>query len=203
MSSNAPIPDVAQCYINWTIHGRLTQNQLFFRSTGGPVTQTNLDLLRARLNFTFRFNFLSGLGAGVVLRSIECADRSPGSTLQSNIVINAAPFTSVRALPSGIALSLIQYVNTPTEVHPSRAFVGGLREDKVTGNFVDTAAADSMKNLWATNNASHVSFGWHQVRVSLYLNGSPRPIGVSSDINGYAVGSYVVSQQRRRDTGSP
>jgi hypothetical protein len=201
MSSNAPIPDTAQVFVNWTFDGQLAQNQLFFHHWSGPVSQADLDLLRTRVANAFRNNFVGALGLGTVLRSVECRDRSPTSTLTSSVVINRAPLSLIRAIPAGIALSLIQYVVSPLEVHPSRAFVGGARETQVTGNDFDPAAAASLLALWATNNASHGPFGWHHCRVSLYLNGIPRLIGVQQQIVGYALAHLRVSQQRRRQPG--
>lgn len=198
MSSTAPIPDTAEVFVNWTVHGSLVQNALFFRHWSGAVDQTALDLLRTRVANSFQFNFLGALGAQTVLRSVECMDRSPTSTLTSSVILNRASLSLIPAVPSSIALALIQYVVSPSEHHPSRAFVAGVRESQVTGNYFDTSAADSLLALWATNTASHGPFGWHHARVSLYLNGAPRSVGVAQQINGYSLSSYRVSQQQRR-----
>lgn len=198
MSSSAPIPDTAQVFVNWTFDGQLAQNQLFFHFWPLGITQADLDLLRTRVANAYRNNFVGALGLGTVLRSVECRDRSPTSTLTSSVVINRAPLSLIRAIPAGIALSLIQYVASPLEVHPSRAFVGGVRETQVTGNYFDSSSANSLLALWSTNNASHGSFGWHHCRVSLFLNGLPRSVGVQQQITGYSIATYRVSQQRRR-----
>jgi len=198
MSSNAPIPDVAQVFVNWSVHGALIQNALFFRHWTGPVAQADLDLLRDRLVAAFRFNFLQSLGAGVVLRSIECADRSVGSTLTSVAIINRPTFTLIPAAPVSIALGLKQYISSLPDPHPSRAFISGIRETEITGNFFDTAAADAKLSLWSTNNASHGPFGWHHVKVSLFSAGMPRPYGIADQIAIYQLQSYRVSQQQRR-----
>lgn len=199
MSSNAPILDTAQVLVNWTIHDKQTQNQLFFRHTTGPITPANLDVLRDRVRFSFQFNFLGGLGAGVVLRSIECKDRTTGGGIVSSVTINAPAFPGPPAAPSSIALSLIQWVSAPSEVHPSRAFVAGVRLDQITANEFDPSVAAGLLALWATNNASHRPFGWEPVRVSLYAGGAPRPAGVATAINGYSLAHLRVSDQRRRE----
>lgn len=199
MSSNAPIPDVAQVLVNWTIHDVLTQNALFFHHWPGPIIQADLDLLRDRVAFTFRNNFLQALGAGVVLRSVECKDRTTGSSLTSSVTLDRHPFTLEPAAPSSIALALIQYIGSVYEVHPSRAFVAGIRANQISGNMIDSSAAASLVALWSTNNASHGPFGWHHVRVSLFAGGVPRTVGVFAQINGYGVKTTRVSEQRRRE----
>lgn len=198
MSSNAPIPDVAQVLVNWTIHDVLCQNALFFRHWSGPIDQASLDLLRDRIRNSFRNNFLNALGAGTVLRSVECKDRTVGAGITSNVILNRATLNPIPAAASSIALGLIQYTSFPAEVHPSRAFVGGLRLDKITGNFVDATYANELLALWATNNASHGPFGWHHVRVSLFSGGLPRLVGVADRIIGYSTASLRVSDQQRR-----
>ena len=201
MSSSAPIPDTAQVFVNWSIDGQQTQNQLWFHHWSGAINQAALDTLRDRVALAFRFNFLGALGLGTVLRSVECFDRSPTSTLTSNTIINQANISAFRAIPAGIALSLIQYVYSPAEVHPSRAFIAGVRETQIVGNEFDVGAAEDLRTLWATNNGSHGPFGWHHCRVSLFLNGAPRSVGVQQQITGYSIARYRVSQQRRRQPG--
>lgn len=201
MSSTAPIPDTAEVFINWSVHGELLQNAVYFRSLSPPVTQAKLDTLRGRVFFSMLFNFLSTLGAGTILRSIDCMDRSPTSGLTSSILIGASSFNPVIALPSSIALGLKHWVFTPTEVHPSRTFVPGIPADKVTGNLVDPVWAEHVRGLWSTNMALPGSFGWRYVRVSLYAAGVPRSLGVTSDINGTSLQSARVSMQRRRQPG--
>jgi|SRR5215212_9355648 len=198
MSSNAPILDTAQALINWTVYDQLVQNQVFFRAFAPPVTQASLDTLRGRLDFSMRNNFRNALGGGTTLRSIECFDRSPGSTLTSTIIINRPSFNLIPSLPSSIALGLKHWVFTPVDVHPSRTFVCGIPEDRVTGNTFDPTWAELMRGLWATNMALPGSFGWRYVRVSLYLGGLPRAVGVTADINGTSLQSPRVSEQRRR-----
>ena len=198
MSSSAPIADTAQVFVNWTVGGSLLQNQLFFNHWSGPIDQAALDLLRTRVANSFRNNFVGALGLGTVLRSVECIDRSPTSGLTSSVILNRAPLTAIAAAPASIALALKQHVASTPDLHPSRAFVAGVRETQINGNMFDEPSADALCNLWATNNASHGPFGWHHVKVSLYLNNAPRAMGVFEQITSYTVAHYQVSQQQRR-----
>lgn len=203
MSSNAPIPDVAQCLINWELYGRPYQNQLFFNSWQGPITQARLDLLRNRVAGLTKDNFLHALGQGVRLRSVELKDRTTGSSITSNAVINFDSFSHDPAAATSIALALINVVSTPAEVHPSRSFISGVRLSAINGNFIDPSYAEGLRSLWATNNASHGPFGWHHVAVSLYSGGVPRTQGTFSQVNDYVIAHLVVSAQQRREIGAP
>lgn len=203
MSSVAPIPDVARILVNWELYGRLYQNQLYFYSWQGTITQSRLDNICARVAFSFWFNFLGALGQYTTLRTVEAEDRSPGSSLVSSYTVNAVSPGSIPAAATSIALGFVNWVASPGEVHPSRSFVTGLKQSELVGNFVSSSYADGLRDLWATNNASHAPFGWYHVRVSLFAAGAPRAVGVWDRVNGYAVHSYVVSAQQRRQTTAP
>src|SRR5215212_5794653 len=184
MSSSAPIPDTAEVFINWSVHGVQIQNVVFFRAFSPPVTQAKLDILRGRIDFAMRNNFKGILGAGVILRSIDCIDRSPTSGLTSSILINSPTFNPVESHPSSIALGLKHWVFTPSDLHPSRTFISGIPENRVVGNELDPTWAEGVRALWSTNMGLPGSFGWRYVRVSLYFAGASRALGVTSDING-------------------
>lgn len=203
MSNNAPIVDVAAVHVRCTVQGKEVETSLWFKCLNPPVTAAKLGVIANRVATSWQINFASQLASGTLIRSVLAEDRSPGSSAFALVPLNIIRGLQGQSASTNIALRLLNLKTLVRAPHDNSNFIYAIPVNKVVGNMVDEGYANGVLALWATNNMSHRPFGWAHAGVSLYTNGAPRALGVSWEIQSYAVGSYRVASQRRRLLGRP
>lgn len=198
MSSTAPVVDVAEVLIRSVVNSKPVETGLFFRSHLGPVTQARLDLLVSRVTNAWRNNFSNVLGGPHVFVGVHAFDRSPGSTLTSEIILELSRGFGGDIMSNSIALRLLNLTDVPISRRKSSNFIYAIPEAKVNEGVIDNDYALALLSLWATNNQSHGPFGWHHVAVSFFAFGVPRSQGLVERVTHYSLAPLNPAAQRGR-----
>lgn len=198
MSSSIPIADVAEVLIRSIVNTKPVEVGLFFRSHLGPVTQDRLDRIVLRVTQQWRDNFSAVLGGPHVFVGVHAFDRSLGSSLTSEIILEISRGFGGPLEANSVALRFLNLTDEVISSKNSSNFIYGLPQAKVNGGTVDEDYATALLSLWATNNASHGPFGWHHVAVSQFVGGRPRTEGLVARVTHYALAPLNPAARRGR-----
>jgi len=198
VSSFAPIQDVAEVQIRSVVNSKPVETGLFFHSHTGPVTQALLDTLVSRVTAAWRNNFSNVLGGPHVFVGVHGFDRTAGSHLTSEIILEISRGFGGDIISNSIALRLLNLTDVSISSRASSNFIYAIPEAKVNNGTIDEDYAVALLGLWQTNNQSHGPFGWHHVAVSLFALGLPRTSGVFARVTHYGLGALNPAAQRGR-----
>lgn len=198
MSSNAPIPNVAEVLIRSVVLDRPVELCLWFRCHLGTITNTRLTTICSRVRNAWQLNFRNVLASNVLFKEVVAIDRSPSPVPPVSIVVNSIGGFGGVSSPASIALGIVNRTD-PLGTHiRSQSFICAIPQAQLSNGVISSSYAANLLSLWATNNQSHGSFGWHHVAVSLYAGGLARAEGVSERVTSYSLARLNPAAQRRR-----
>lgn len=199
-----PVENTAHILIQGHVDNQEVDNDLYFRSQTGAITQASLVTLMNAVHTWWNDNMIPLLNEAYVFGLMRARDL----TTQFGFVAEAGfgPVNggvSGEAAPNNCTMAVSFRTAFAGRAFRGRNYVPCLTNSEVNENTIDatfSANVVSAYNQLVAGNPSQPA-GWVWVVVSRQFNGVPRTVGVFNEIFNVLVTDNIVDSQRRRLPG--
>jgi hypothetical protein len=196
-----PLSDGAQAIIRYGYGLGVLTNRLFFVRRSGTVDTTTLQALADGVQLWFHDQVLPHLSVDVTLTNCQAIDWTvPFGTVVASAGPTGLGGNSLPSYSANVAVRIRFTGAQPPRNFRGWHFLGGIPQDAITLNQVDSSFASALKDAYANLIDLASSFGpfpaWRWVVTSQEENGSPRSEQFVKRVDFIAVMS--TARQRRR-----
>lgn len=199
-----PVPDCVQIKFEGRIDNQQTINDLYFRSTIGPRSAADVQLLNGQLASWYAGFIAPQLNVGWTgVRAIARGlTNEIGFTAEASMATAAGAVTG-EAMPNNVSMAVKFSTGLAGRSNHGRNYVPALSDSIVDGNNIDpdwaTAVVDAYAQLIFPG--SVLPGGWIWVVVSRRTNGDWRTTGVFQEVLAVSVTDLIVDSMRSRLPG--
>ena len=195
-----PVVNTAKISLEGSLNGAVIVNTLYFRSTGGAITETSLNDLVADVRNWWRDRMLPEMPTSYTFERIVGTDLTIDGGLQEEKTPAEDGAVLGGILPNNVAYVIKFTTGFSGRSKRGRNYLAGLRVADVNDNTLSEAQASAYIGIYQQILPGGVDApaGFEWVIVSRYSDGALRPSGLVTPITGVSVTDRRVDTMRKR-----
>lgn len=182
---------------------QISKNVLNFRKMAGSVNAADLETISTTYGTWFTGAGNDKVSSNISLESISTRDlTAENSFIDTNVMSPAiAGGLASAVMPMSVTLAFKFATGVAGRSYRGRLYFVGLGEASVSGDYVATADANSIRDALVALNAAMHTAGYELVVVSRFHDGAPRSSAVVTPVTSISYVDLRVDTQRRRLAG--